>query len=248
MSLLKNILNAVIILSLSSSVVYARNDGAVVGATLATVAIISLIASNDCKYEPYQNYVLNKNLYTNPGSPLVDYKTTVSKRTYWHLVKDIESVKGKIDVIVDKIEPLHINDLDNSTHKVNIANSSSNSLDVLSSNKANQYYVTFDKDGKLLSYDKEIVSLSNQDLGTTFFAIKNEISLTDKTFSQEIIYSGIIGNELHLTYREYQSDLMKAAFTQSLVFDLSKGKEITIRNYHFEIIEATNNYLIYKVL
>lgn len=68
------------------------------------------------------------------------------------------------------------------------------------------------------------------------------------SFTGEIIYSGVTGNTLRATYREYVDNLARPAFAQELQYDLSQSKEITFRSVRIEVLEATNSGIRYRVV
>jgi len=218
----------------------------IAGAIVATTAIVSLLsAQNECEYETYKNYIFDKKMVTTPAQPIIDYKFNICKLKQMKLIKNIDSVKGKFQIIKNKSSI--INQI-SEVKDIIIAQTFVSSIDMLSGKKQEDLYIKIDKNGKLISYDERITTIKKSDLNTIFFTPVTKIQLTKKTYSEEIIYSGIIGNEIHLTYREYQSNLIRDSFTQNLVFDLSKGNIITIKSYKMEILEADNNKIVYKII
>lgn len=234
------------IFMLNSSIQAKLNTGNYVGAVMALSAIVALSqASDECRYESFKNYETNKLMITNPGTTMIDFKTNVCKQDKLRLAKTIESVSGKYKIVVDKSDTV-INK--NTSFNYVVAETIIRATDMISGVKPKKLNIKIDKDGKLLSFDSELTSLKKDDIGSIYFEPIVIMNLTKDTFSQEIIYSGRVGDELYLTYREYNSNLIKAPFTQKVVFDLSKGSTVTVKNYHFEIIEADNNKIVYKVI
>lgn len=72
--------------------------------------------------------------------------------------------------------------------------------------------------------------------------------LTSESFRRELIYTGVSQNTLTLQYREFKDNLARPAFMQELKYDLSQGKEIGYNGARFEIINAGNVELTYKVI
>ena len=68
-----------------------------------------------------------------------------------------------------------------------------------------------------------------------------------KTFSQEILYSGIEGNILHLQYREFFGKYIRNTFTQNITYDLSKGHLIRLKRFIIDIIDANNTKITYII-
>lgn len=71
---------------------------------------------------------------------------------------------------------------------------------------------------------------------------------SDDSFEQRIIYTGCENNLVHFSYREFSSNLARDAYTVDLVYDLDKGNIINIKNASFEILEAGNEKITYKVI
>lgn len=67
-------------------------------------------------------------------------------------------------------------------------------------------------------------------------------------FNQEFIYSGKVGNIVKFSYREFYKNLARQAFTQDVQYDLSEGNIIGFKGAKFEIINASNFKLDYKIL
>ena len=75
-----------------------------------------------------------------------------------------------------------------------------------------------------------------------------EVDLPEDQLQKEIIYLGIVQNVLTLRYREYWKKMSRPAFDQDLRYDLSLSKIVGFRESRFEVIEATNTHLTYRVL
>lgn len=74
------------------------------------------------------------------------------------------------------------------------------------------------------------------------------VTVSDKNFKQELVYTGKSGNNINIEYREFKGNLARPAFSQSLTYDISKDKVIGFRGALFEVIEATNSSIKYKVI
>ena len=72
--------------------------------------------------------------------------------------------------------------------------------------------------------------------------------LKDRGFSRELIYSGVAKGVVTLNYREYSRELARAAFAQSLTYDLSEGDEIGFRGARIRVLKATNTSIRFIVL
>lgn len=67
-------------------------------------------------------------------------------------------------------------------------------------------------------------------------------------FKRELVYTGISKNVISILYREFMDGIARPAFTQDLKYDLSDSKIIGYRGSRFEVTEATNTGITYKVL
>lgn len=67
-------------------------------------------------------------------------------------------------------------------------------------------------------------------------------------FKRELVYSGVSGGVVRLSYREFSGDLARPAFTQELTYDLADGDEIGFRGARFRVLKATNVSIRYVVV
>jgi hypothetical protein len=81
--------------------------------------------------------------------------------------------------------------------------------------------------------------------GHTFAA-----TVSSKGFRQTLIYQGIAQGVLRVSYREFNDDFARAAFTEeyTIALDESFPQEIAIRNQRFRIISVTPTGLIFERL
>jgi len=64
----------------------------------------------------------------------------------------------------------------------------------------------------------------------------------------ELIYSGINNISLNISYKEYsRDDIARTAFYQNLTFEPT-AKQIRFKDFIIEILEATNDKFVYKIL
>ena len=68
------------------------------------------------------------------------------------------------------------------------------------------------------------------------------------SFKCELLYNGISGNTIQITYREYVDEMARPAFYQNLQYDLTEKKIIAFRSLKIEVISATNSEMIFQVL
>ena len=85
-----------------------------------------------------------------------------------------------------------------------------------------------------------------QDFGN--LAIVEKVVTSQTNFVQELIYNGRSGDTLKFIYRELANDMLRAAFTQDVQYDLSQSREIGFKNVRLEVIEASNTSITYKML
>lgn len=67
-------------------------------------------------------------------------------------------------------------------------------------------------------------------------------------FQQTLIYSGRIGDKINIGYREFSSDYARPAFNNDVEYDLSVSATIGYKGASIEVIEATNQFIKYRVL
>lgn len=67
-------------------------------------------------------------------------------------------------------------------------------------------------------------------------------------FQQSLIYSGKVGNRVRIGYREFSGNLARPAFNNEAEYDLGESKVIGYKGARLEILEATNEYLRFKLL
>ena len=68
------------------------------------------------------------------------------------------------------------------------------------------------------------------------------------SFQQTLIYSGKMGDKINIGYREFSNNFARPAFNNNVEYDLSESKIIGYKGSRIEIIEATNEYIKYRVL
>lgn len=80
------------------------------------------------------------------------------------------------------------------------------------------------------------------------FERKKKPVLTSDSFQQTLIYSGKIGDKVNVGYREFSNNLARPAFNNDVEYDLGSSQVIGYKGAKLEIIEATNEYIKYKVI
>ena len=67
-------------------------------------------------------------------------------------------------------------------------------------------------------------------------------------FRRDLVYSGVSQGTVLISYREFNDNLARPAFTQDVRYDLKDGAEVGFRGARFEILKATNTAITYRVL
>jgi hypothetical protein len=67
-------------------------------------------------------------------------------------------------------------------------------------------------------------------------------------FRRELVYGGVTQGTVSILYREFSGDLARPAFSQELKYDLSKGREVGYKGARFEILDANNTVIRFRVL
>lgn len=73
-------------------------------------------------------------------------------------------------------------------------------------------------------------------------------SWSEGDFRRDLVYSGISGGTVMISYREFSNDLARPAFTQDIRYDLKDGREVGFRGARFEILSANNTTIKYRVI
>lgn len=68
------------------------------------------------------------------------------------------------------------------------------------------------------------------------------------SFQQTLIYSGKVGDKINIGYREFSNNFARPAFSNEVEYQLSESNIIGYRGCRIEVIEATNEYIKYRVL
>lgn len=68
------------------------------------------------------------------------------------------------------------------------------------------------------------------------------------SFKRELIYTGVSQNTVTISYREFMDSTARPAFSQDLRYDLSQGRTIGYKGARFEVLDATNTSIRYRVV
>lgn len=77
-----------------------------------------------------------------------------------------------------------------------------------------------------------------------------EIHTGSQGFKYELLYNGISGNVIHLSYREFIDNLIRPAFQQDITYTIKDEKPtvINFRGVKIEVLSVGNNEIQYRVL
>lgn len=128
----------------------------------------------------------------------------------------------------------------------------SSAIDVLGGS-SNACIVDFDNDG---NFEKAMFSKYDR-----YFPLSPKIqyskmptevktSLKTEKFRREAIFQGVSGNAVKVLFREFNDNLIRAAFTQNITYDLDKnGKTvIAFKGFKAQVHKANGTTLSYSVL
>lgn len=112
-------------------------------------------------------------------------------------------------------------------------------------------FVPNDRSKPVVIYNYRVeIGATGYDFGMQPVAVtlKTVESWVYNSFKRELIYGGVSGNTVSISYREFSDGTARPAFTQDLKYDLSESKIIGYRGARFEVAKASNTVLKYKVL
>lgn len=81
-----------------------------------------------------------------------------------------------------------------------------------------------------------------------FYERKLRPVISSESFQQTLIYNGRVGNKINIGYREFSNSMARPAFNNNVEYDMNESKIIGYKGARLEIIEATNQYIKYKVI
>lgn len=71
---------------------------------------------------------------------------------------------------------------------------------------------------------------------------------TSNSFRRTLIYSGRVGDKLKVSYREFNNDMARSAFSSEVEYDLGESNVIGYAGARLEVFKATNTEIVYKVI
>jgi hypothetical protein len=84
--------------------------------------------------------------------------------------------------------------------------------------------------------------------GEADFERTKQPATSANSFQQTLIYSGRVADRVRIGYREYSSNLARPAFNNDVDYDLKESAVIGYKGARIEVLEATNQYIRYKVI
>lgn len=82
----------------------------------------------------------------------------------------------------------------------------------------------------------------------TDYDVTTQQVIAANAFQQTLIYSGRVGDKVNVGYREFSGNMARPAFNNDVEYDMSESKIIGYSGARLEILEATNEFVRYKVL
>jgi hypothetical protein len=80
------------------------------------------------------------------------------------------------------------------------------------------------------------------------FSFEKKAILSENAFQQTLIYSGKSGSNILIGYREFSNNMARPAFNNDVSYDLDESADIGYKGARLEILNATNQYIEYKVI
>lgn len=214
-------------------------------AMAAGIAILAISMANSepkCEVTHYTNYILGKKMEAAPATSMVDDKWNACTQKAFLLLDSWENTESYTIDIAKGQEVKYSQDAD--YYKIQVATTTITAMDKLSGKESEPLYALIDHNGVIIKADTPLSHI----IGKQSFEVTDKITIIDKIFSQEIIYTGISGNEIHFQYREYRGNTIRWPFTMNLTFDLEKSSILKIKRYKLQILKASNSGITYKVL
>lgn len=71
---------------------------------------------------------------------------------------------------------------------------------------------------------------------------------SDSSFQQTLLYNGRVGNKINIGYREFSASTARPAFNNDVEYDLNESKMIGYKGAKFEVLDASNQSIKYRVI
>ena len=86
------------------------------------------------------------------------------------------------------------------------------------------------------------------EITSDYYEIREVAFASQAAYQRQIVYTGRSNNQIFITYREFQNDLARPAFTQELTFDINAGRVFGFKGARFEVEDATNTKIVYRLI
>lgn len=121
------------------------------------------------------------------------------------------------------------------------------------------FYIVFDDQGRALKARFKVGGLNFDIVGGSGAVIYERAKKTcyddmepvygvTSFLKRELLYNGVTGSVVHLSYREFFNDFARAAFSQDLVYDLEKSDVIGFKGMRIRVHSADNTAIEYEIL
>lgn len=83
-----------------------------------------------------------------------------------------------------------------------------------------------------------------------FERVENIEITTPDSFKREILYNGNQGNTIFMSYREFEGNMARPAFTQNLTFEIAEGDDnfIGTKGLRIKVLDYSNTGIMYEVV
>jgi len=72
--------------------------------------------------------------------------------------------------------------------------------------------------------------------------------ITNDSYKEELVYKGRSDSSIEIAYKQYKKMLSSPSSSQELTFDLSSSDTIAFKNYKIKVLNATSEYIRFRVL
>jgi hypothetical protein len=98
--------------------------------------------------------------------------------------------------------------------------------------------------------DKKAICLNKNECGfsTLEYSMEGIFRESADSFQQKLLYNGKIGSKITLSYREFDNNMARPAFSNEVSYDLSESSILGYKGARIEVINATNTEITYKFL
>ncbi|MGE4502791.1 MAG: hypothetical protein AB7D03_07970 [Thiomicrospira sp.] len=206
------------------------------------------IGASEAKHEEIQNYNLNEIMKAYVGQALIE------KGTLDYIVTSQGKYKALFDITISSNDRLLFEN--GGAYPILYKDRNDDSLYVGSNH---QVGLKIDENGYILhksifyhnigGWQDNLLAQINIDIGTKAFdAFPSQKIYSPKSFKSEIIYLGMSGDDIKVSYREYKDDVARPAFYQELSYNLKKSAVIRYKNFRIKVLSVNNEEIEYIVL